>query len=69
MLTQTPIPPCARSKDKAEFWIQMAGKFILIRYYAVRDAQGNYRGTMEVTQDVTKIWGLEGEQRLLDWEN
>jgi len=24
---------------------------------------------MEVTQDVTEIRGLEGEQRLLDWEN
>jgi DUF438 domain-containing protein len=57
------------SKDKADFWIQRAGKFILIRYYAVRDAQGNYMGTMEVTQDVTEIRGLEGDQRLLDWEN
>jgi len=57
------------SKDKAEFWIQRAGKFILIRYYAVRDAQGNYKGTMEVTQDATEIRGFEGEQRLLDWEN
>ncbi len=58
----------AGTKDVANFWIQMKGKFILIKYYAVRDAKGNYRGTLEVSQDVTEIRKLEGQKRLLDWE-
>ncbi|HUT64310.1 MAG TPA: DUF438 domain-containing protein, partial [Anaerolineae bacterium] len=57
------------AKDSAEFWIEMQGKFILIRYYAVRDIEGHYKGTIEVTQDITHIRRLEGEQRLLDWDN
>ena len=39
-----------------------------IRYFAVRDAQGAYRGCLEVSQDVTAIKKLEGNRRLLDWE-
>jgi uncharacterized protein len=53
-------------RDDAEFWIQMAGKFILIRYLAVRDAAGVFRGTLEVSQDVTGIRALQGERRLID---
>jgi len=56
------------NRDSAEFWIQMKGRFIHIRYFAVRDNQGNYRGTIEVSQDVTSIRGLEGDKRLLDWD-
>jgi DUF438 domain-containing protein len=56
------------NRDSAEFWIQMKGKFIHIRYFAVRDSGGAYRGTIEVSQDVTSIRGLEGEKRLLDWD-
>jgi uncharacterized protein len=58
----------AGSRDSAEFWIPMGERFIHIRYFAVRDAQGAYRGTLEVSQDVTGIRGLEGEKRLLDWD-
>jgi DUF438 domain-containing protein len=53
-------------RDEAEFWIQLGGKFIHIRYYAIRDEQGAYQGTVEVSQDVTRIRALEGERRLLD---
>lgn len=56
----------AGQRDEAEFWIQMGGRFIHIRYFAVRDKQGDYRGTLEVVQDVTRIRKLEGERRLLD---
>jgi len=57
-------------RDTAEFWIQTGpaeegGRFIHIRYFAVRDAQGKFRGTIEVTQDVTEIRALQGERRLL----
>jgi DUF438 domain-containing protein len=55
-------------KDSAEFWIQMKGRFIHIRYFAMRDSSGKYRGTLEVSQDVTSIRGLEGDKRLLDWD-
>ncbi|MCD4751824.1 MAG: DUF438 domain-containing protein [Anaerolineaceae bacterium] len=54
------------SLDKAEFWIQMAGMFIHIRYFALRDAAGKYRGTIEVSQEISGIRALEGEKRLLD---
>jgi DUF438 domain-containing protein len=56
-------------RDEAEFWIQMKApeaRFIHIRYFALRDETGTYRGTLEVSQDVTAIRALEGEKRLLD---
>jgi len=56
------------TKDHADFWITMRGRFIHIRYFAVRDKQKNYRGVIEMSQDVTEIRALEGEQRLLDWD-
>jgi uncharacterized protein len=60
-------------RDTAEFWIQtrpddQGGRFIHIRYFAVRDAQGKFYGTLEITQDVTDIRKLQGERRLLDEE-
>ena len=55
-------------KDVAEFWIQKAGRLIHIRYFAVRDKNGKYLGTLEVTQDITDLKKIEGEKRLLDWE-
>ncbi|MFC2076528.1 DUF438 domain-containing protein [candidate division KSB1 bacterium] len=57
----------AGTKDVAEFWMNFFGKFVHIRYFAVRDKDGLYRGTIEVSQDITAIKGLEGERRLLDW--
>jgi len=54
-------------KDKAEFWIKMKGEFILIQYFAVRDEARNYRGVIEVSQEISEIKALEGEKRLLDW--
>lgn len=56
-------------QDRASFWIRMKGEFILIQYFAIRDEQGNYRGVIEVTQEITEIKELEGERRLLNWEN
>jgi len=55
-------------KDQADFWIQMKGKFILIRYFALRNETGEYKGVLEVGQDITDISKLEGEKRLLDWD-
>ncbi len=58
----------AGTKDVAEFWIQMRGKVIHIRYFAVRDQSGKYRGCLEVSQDITHIQKITGQKRLLDWE-
>ena len=52
----------------AEFWIEMHGKFVHIRYFAVRDEGGAYMGCLEVTQDLTHERKLEGERRLLEYE-
>jgi PAS domain S-box-containing protein len=53
-------------KDHADFWIKMKGEFILIRYFAVRDEQKNYKGVIEVSQEISEIKALEGEKRLLE---
>ena len=54
------------SKHDATFWIQMKGMFIMIQYFALRDALGVYKGTLEVSQEISEIRSLEGEKRLLD---
>jgi len=55
-------------KDKADFWINMNNETILIQYFAVRDEQGTYRGVIEVSQEISEIKSLQGENRLLDWK-
>jgi DUF438 domain-containing protein len=55
-------------KDVAEFWIKLNNHLVYIRFFAVRDKDGKYLGTMEVVQDITKIKSIGGERRLLDWE-
>lgn len=52
----------------APFWIQMQGKFIYIEYYALRDGEGEYLGTLEVSQDLTEYRNLEGEQRIVSYK-
>lgn len=56
------------TQNTADFWIRFKGRLILIRYFAVRDETKKYRGVIEMSQDITDIQKLEGEQRLLDWE-
>ena len=55
-------------QDRARFWINMGGKMVYIVYYAVRDEKGEYIGTLEITQDVSEIHQLEGERRLLAYD-
>ncbi|MFX0075628.1 MAG: DUF438 domain-containing protein [Candidatus Hermodarchaeota archaeon] len=54
-------------KSVAEFWIQADGAFILIRYFAMRDETGKYVGTLEVSQELSRLRSLEGERRLVQW--
>ncbi len=56
----------AGTKSKESFWIQMGEKFILIQYFAIHDKKGIYKGTLEVSQDVSDIRKLEGEKRLME---
>lgn len=56
-------------QDEAEFWIEKNGRFIYIIYNAVRDDQGNFRGVLEMMQDVTHIRSLTGNRKLLSWDN
>ncbi|RCK74657.1 MAG: hypothetical protein ANABAC_1374 [Anaerolineae bacterium] len=58
----------AGRQDRARFWINLRGRFIYICYYAVRSAAGEYLGTLEVTQDLTELRTLEGERRLLTYD-
>jgi DUF438 domain-containing protein len=55
------------AQSVAEFWIEMRGRFVHIRYFAVRDESGAYLGTLEVTQDLTRERTLEGQRRLLEY--
>ncbi len=57
----------AAEKDVAEFWIEMGPKFIHIRYFALRDEGGAYRGCLEVVHDATHVRGLIGNRRIVDW--
>ena len=56
------------TQDVADFRIHVKGRYVLIRYFAVRDEQKQYRGVIEMSQDITDITTMEGEQRLLDWD-
>ena len=54
----------AGTKSSEEFWINMKGRVIHIRYFALRDPAGRYLGSLEVTQDITGIQQIKGEKRL-----
>lgn len=55
-------------QNESSFWINYKERLIYIRYFAVRDAQKNYKGVIEMSQDITDIKNIEGEKRLLDWK-
>lgn len=52
-------------KDHEDFWIKLGEKYILIRYFAVRDSEGKYLGVLEVTQDIRPLQEITGEKRLM----
>lgn len=54
-------------ENRAPFWIQMGDKFIHIEYFAVRNENGDYLGTLEMSQDIAPLRQLKGEQRLLSY--
>ena len=56
------------NRNDASFWINIKGRLIYIRYFAVRDSGKNYKGVIEISQDISDIKSIEGEKRLLDWD-
>ncbi len=55
-------------RDKAEFWIKLRGKMVYIYYLPISDKAGVYKGCLEISQEISGLRALEGEQRLLDWK-
>ncbi|MCS0674110.1 DUF438 domain-containing protein [Cytobacillus firmus] len=55
----------AGRKDSEDFWIKFKDKYVYIRYFAVRDENGSYAGTLEFTQNISLIQEIEGEKRIL----
>lgn len=53
----------------AEFWINLHEKFVHVRYFAVRNSDGAYLGTVELTQDLSPLRALQGERRLLEYDS
>lgn len=58
----------AGKRTDADFWIDMRGRKIYIRYFALKNDQDEYLGCLEVTQDITDIQTISGQNRLLDQE-
>ena len=56
-------------QDQAKFWIPMGDKFVHIAYFAVKDKNGDYLGTVEMSHDVSGYRKLEGERRILNYED
>lgn len=56
----------AGRRTVAEFWIEMQGRMVHIRYFAVWSPERTFLGTLEVVQDVTGIRALTGQRRILD---
>ncbi|MEK3732576.1 DUF438 domain-containing protein [Paenibacillus sp. FSL M8-0334] len=52
-------------KDVEDFWIPVKDKFVYIRYFAIRDQEGTYLGTLEFTQNIKPIQELTGQKRIL----
>ncbi len=55
-------------RDVAEFWIELKGRRVYIRYFPVKDKAGKYLGVVEVSQDITDLQKISGEKRLLDMD-
>ncbi len=52
-------------KDHDDFWIELGDMYVYIRYFALRDKDNEYIGTIEVTQNIKPMRNLKGEKRLM----
>jgi len=55
-------------QNEASFWINYKDRLIYIRYFAVRNSEKEYKGVIEMSQDITDIKQVDGEKRLLEWK-
>lgn len=56
-------------RDSEAFWIQMKnGAYVFIEYFAVRNAQQEYLGVLEVTHNIQRYREISGDKRLLEKE-
>ncbi len=58
----------AGTRDTAEFFIVMNSQKIRIEYRAIRNEEGVYKGTLEITQEISHLQELTEPKRLLDWD-
>lgn len=56
-------------QNTAKFWINFRGTYVHIAYYAIRGEEDEYLGTLEVTQEINEFRELEGERRILNYDN
>lgn len=62
----------AGKRQNARFYIDLPlgpngeKEKVLIEYYALRDAEGDYLGCLEASQNIAEMQRLSGEKRLLD---
>ncbi|MBM6498175.1 PAS domain-containing protein [Flavobacterium macrobrachii] len=54
-------------QNEASFWINYKDRLIYIRYFAVRNSEKEYKGVIEMSQDITDFKQINGERRLLEW--
>lgn len=54
-------------KNVASFWLHLGPKYVLIQYFAVRNKNNEYKGVLEVSQEISEIQKIEGDRKLLDW--
>jgi DUF438 domain-containing protein len=54
------------AKEQEDFWLFLGGKYVYIRYFAVRDEAGDFAGVLEVTQDIKPLQAITGEKRIAD---
>lgn len=54
----------AGRKDSEHFWIHLGEKYLHISYFAVRDAEGEYLGTLETIQDIAPLQQISGDKRM-----
>ena len=52
-------------KDSEDFWLKMGDKFLLIRFFAVRNKDGEFLGTLEFAQNIAPLQEITGEKRIL----
>ena len=53
-------------KEHEDFWIKKGDIYVLIRYFAVKDKNGEFMGILEVSQNIAPIQEITGEKRLVE---